>query len=289
VILGRKNFFRLDYKENWKFVDLRDYESKSIYAKKYTKKTKDKKGVDVYTEDEYIEEILPKDISTIKNLEEEGYYLKQEGGIIDTELLARFLATRTDCIFMLDEGQDVFDSNKKSGQIARQSITRTRHMHKTLILISQRAQAVDVNVRANCTYFYMCVKRTSLLFPTRFRVFRTDDVNEISNYPIWVRHNSTGEVTWQAPLWHSGFAKQYIYDAYDSWYMRQNMIRSQDIKVDAYELSFGDKMLALGDAIFGKKKPKKNTKKTVLNKDKIELSTPKKILVQSVKKRIIVD
>ena len=204
-IFGRKHFYRFNLKENWKHVNLRDFED--------------------------------------------------EHGIIDTEKLARFLATRTDCIFMLDEGQDVFDSNKKSGQIARQSITRTRHMHKTLILISQRAQAVDVNVRANSTYFYKCEKRNYWFLPTRFRVYRTDEIDESSNYPIWVRHNSVGEVTWKAPLWYSAFASKRIYDLYDSWYMRQEMIRSQDLHIEAYELSFFERFMLLMGAKKGSVRP----------------------------------
>lgn len=178
---------------------------------------------------------------------------EDEEGIMDTEKLARYLATITDAIFMLDEGQDVFDSHKKSGQIARQSITRTRHMHKTLIIISQRAQAVDVTARGNVTYFYKCVKKQFPFLPAYFRVYRTEDIDESSNYPLWVRHDSQGTITWQAPVWHKGFAKKYIYNLYDSWYMRQNMIRSQDIKFDAYELTFGDKFRALFRT-FSKKK-----------------------------------
>lgn len=194
LVKGKKEFFRFDLKNNWHYVDLKEYE---------------------------------------------------QDGIIDTEKLATFLANRTDCIFMLDEGQDVFDSNKRSGQIARQSITRTRHMHKTLIIISQRAHAVDVNARANVTYFYKCEKVKWPFFPFRFRVYRTDEIDEHNNYPIWSRDNSQGEAVWKAPVWHSAFAKKYIYDAYDSWYMRQQMVRSQDIKVDAYTLTFGQKFTIL--------------------------------------------
>jgi hypothetical protein len=166
-------------------------------------------------------------------------------GIIDTEALATFLATRTDCIFMLDEGQDVFDSHKKSGAIARQSITRTRHMHKTLIIISQRAQAVDVTARGNVTWFYKCEKIQFPFCPAFFRVRCTDEIDENSNYPLWVRHDSQGDITWRAPVWHSGFAKKEIYNAYDSWYMRQNMIRSQDLDIEAFTLSLKDKFKAL--------------------------------------------
>lgn len=195
IFLFRKEFFKIKIRENWHYVNLRDYED--------------------------------------------------EGGVIDTEKLARFLASRTDCIFMLDEGQDVFDSSKRAGQIARQSITRTRHMHKTLIIISQRAAAVDVNARANVTYFYKCQKLKIPFLPPRFRVYRTDEIDEGNNYPLWVRHDSQGKVTWRAPLYYSSFGKKRIYNAYDSWYMRQEQVRSQDIKVDAYRLNFFQRFLAL--------------------------------------------
>lgn len=184
-------------------------------------------------------------------------------GVIDTEKLARFLAKITDAIFFLDEGQDVFDSHQRAGKIARQTITRTRHMHKTLIILSQRAQAVDVTARGNVTYFYKCEKRW--FFGTRFKVYRTDEIDESSNYPIWVRHDSTGRVVWKAPLYHSGYAKQWVYDMYDSWYMRQEMIRSQDIKVDAYAVGFFQRFRLLARVLFGRDKPKKA---------RAELSTP---------------
>lgn len=164
-------------------------------------------------------------------------YLDKDG-IFDTERFARFLASRTDCIFMLDEGQDTFDSHQRAGKIARQSITRTRHMHKKLIIISQRAQAVDVNARGNVTWFYKCVAIRIWFLPTWFRVYVTDEIDENNNHPLWVRHDSQGREIWKAPVYHSGFARKKIYNAYDSWYMRKNMIKSQDIHVKAYYVGF---------------------------------------------------
>lgn len=225
TILFRKNFFRFNYKENWKYVNLDDY--------------------------------LDKD------------------GIMDTEKLSRFLATRTDCIFFMDEGQDVFDSHKKSGQIARQSITRTRHMHKTLIIVSQRAQAVDVTARGNVTYFYKCVRTKFLFFPAKFKVYMTDEIDEGNNYPIWARHDSQGKKTWSAPLYHSAWQKQYIFDAYDSWYMRKNMIRSQDLHLDAYTLSFRDKLKALYSLI-RKKKEKEVQEKSIKLSTVLPIDKPRK-------------
>lgn len=168
-------------------------------------------------------------------------YMDAEG-VFDTEKFAKFLATRTDCIFMLDEGQDTFDSHQRAGKIARQSITRTRHMHKKLIIISQRAQAVDINARANVTIFYKCEVINFPFLPKFFRVRMTDEIDEVNNYPIWVRHDSQGRKTWEAPVYHSGFAKTKVYNAYDSWYMRKNMVRSQEVHLHGYELGFTDRL-----------------------------------------------
>ncbi len=178
-------------------------------------------------------------------------------GVFNTEKFAIFLASRTDCIFMLDEGQDTFDSHQRAGKIARQSITRTRHMHKKLIIISQRAQAVDVNARGNVTWFYKCTCTKFPFFPQFFRVYITDEIDEGNNYPIWVRHDSTGKEIWKADVYHSGFARKKVYDAYDSWYMRKNMKKSQEIHVKAYEVSFIGK-LRLAWRALNKKKDKEN-------------------------------
>ncbi len=172
-----------------------------------------------------------------------------EDGVFDTEKFARFLAGVTDAIFFLDEGQDVFDSHQKAGKIARQTITRTRHMHKKLIIVSQRAQAVDVTARGNVTYFYKCEARHFPFLPIFFKVFITDEIDQANNYPLWVRHDSVGDVTWKADVYHSGFARKRVYDAYDSWYMRKSMKKSQDVHVSAYELSFGQRLVLLWHTI----------------------------------------
>lgn len=180
-------------------------------------------------------------------------YLDEEG-IFQTEKFAKFLASRTDCIFMLDEGQDTFDSHQKAGKIARQSITRTRHMHKKLIIVSQRAQAVEITARGNVTWFYKCEAYHFPFLPTFFRVYMTDEIDDGNNYPLWVRHNSTGAVIWKASVYHSGFARKRIYDAYDSWYMRKNMVRSQDVHVKGYALTTLEKLKILKNRLFVKDK-----------------------------------
>lgn len=180
---------------------------------------------------------------------------------IDRPDLIEFIASRTDCIFMLDEGQDVFDARGGMNRMARQAITRTRHMRKTLIIISQRAQAVDVTARANITWFYKCVKTRAWWWPFRFyfKVYRSDEMDD-QNYPIWEERLPDGKM-WTAPVWRSHFAKDEIYNAYNSWYLRKGIAKSQEVNFEAYELSFKDKLTVL----FAKK---------VKNKPPDELSTP---------------
>lgn len=171
------------------------------------------------------------------NLRENWHYLD-----IDRPDLIQFVAGLTDCIVFMDEGQDIFDSRERADKPTRKTITRTRHMRKTLIIISQRAQAVDVTARANVTFFYKCVKTTAWWWPFKyyFKVYRTEEMDQ-QNFPIW----EEPLLDWKAPLWHSGFANDEIYNAYNSWYLRAGIPKSQEIKFEAYELGFVEKIFML--------------------------------------------
>lgn len=173
---------------------------------------------------------------------------------IDRPDLIDFLERLTDCIVMLDEGQDIFDSYEGTGlrKTARKSITRTRHMRKTLIIISQRAQAVAVTARANVTYFYKCVKRR-FFFWDYFKVYYTEDVDQ-SNFPIWEQYNSQGELVWRAAVYYSGFGRKEIYNSYNSWYLRAGIPKSQEFFFEAYSLNLFDRLRAFLRTITSKKK-----------------------------------
>lgn len=160
---------------------------------------------------------------------------------IDRPDLTQFLASLTDCVVYLDEGQDIFDSRERIDKASRKILTRMRHMHKTLIIISQRAQAVDVTARANVTYFYKCVKTLAWFWPfkTYFKVYRTEEMDQ-TNFPIW-EDLMTG---WQAELWHKHFASERIYNSYNSWYLRAGIPKSQEVSFEAYELNTWEKIKA---------------------------------------------
>lgn len=177
---------------------------------------------------------------------------------IDRPDLIEYVSGLTDCILMMDEGQDVYDARERADKTARHSLTRTRHMHKTIIIISQRAQAVDVTARANVTYFYKCVKKSFPFLPSYFRVYRTEEMDN-QNYPVWAVLNSQGKAIWRAKVWHAGFAKKYVYDAYDSWYLRKSMTKSQEMSLHAFELKTIDKFTLLFARLFKRFKKKHKT------------------------------
>lgn len=126
--------------------------------------------------------------------------------------------------------------------ISRKVLTRTRHMRKTLIIISQRAQAVDVTARANVTFYYKCVKTWAWFWPfkTYFKVYRTEEMDQ-QNFPIW----EDLMTEWEAEVWQSHFAEDRVYKSYNSWYLRAGIPKSQEIQFEAYELTTWEKIKSL--------------------------------------------
>lgn len=158
---------------------------------------------------------------------------------INREDLIDYVSGLTDCILMMDEGQDIFDARERADKTTRKSLTRTRHLRKTLYIISQRAQAVDVTARANVTYFYKCVKTWRIYWPFKnfFKVYRTEEMDN-QNYPIW----EDVQNDWKAEVFYKGFAKNSIYNLYNSWYLRAGIPKSQEVKFNAYDLSWIERL-----------------------------------------------
>ena len=161
---------------------------------------------------------------------------------IDRPDLIQFVAGLTDCIVLLDEGKDIFDSRERIDKSSRKVLTRTRHMRKTLIIISQRAQAVDVTARANVTFYYKCVKTRAWFWPFRvyFKVYRTEEMDQ-TNFPIWDDPMND----WEAEVWQSHFASDEVYNAYNSLYLRAGIPNSQEVSFEAFDLNPWEKIKAL--------------------------------------------
>jgi len=204
---------------------------------------------------------------------------------IDRPDLVEFVAGLTDCIVFLDEGQDIFDSYEGvgMGKIKRKSLTRTRHLRKTLIIVSQRASAVHVTARANVTFYYKCVKTKAWFFPflPYFKVYRTEEQDN-SNLPIW-EDLITG---WTADVWQSHFAKTKIYNAYNSYYLRAGIPKSQTVSFEAFNLSIWDKIKLL---FIRKPKQALMSKETLMNIERENAYKFKELTALDIKTQKMVD
>lgn len=153
------------------------------------------------------------------------YYDLDDKGVVD------FISNLTDCTVYADEGQDIFDSYEgtKMSKAKRKSLTRTRHLNKTLVIISQRPQAIAVTARANVNQFFRTIKKMSWPF-LFFQVLSTEDI-DASNMPIWDN----------ARVVDRYFGRKKIYNAYNSWYLRKGIPKSQEVYFDAFDLTFKER------------------------------------------------
>jgi len=140
-----------------------------------------------------------------------------------------FIADITDAVVYFDEGQDVFDSYEgtKMSKKKRKSLTRTRHLNKTLIIISQRPQAIAVTARANVNRFLRTKKVLTWPF-IRFHIYATEEIDS-QNMPIWDNHEY---------LYDKYNASARIFRTYNSWYLRAGIPKSQEVYFEAYDLTF---------------------------------------------------
>ena len=153
-----------------------------------------------------------------------------------------WFAERTDCKIYADEGHILFDSYQttKFSMKKRTAILHTRHFNRTLCIISQRPTAVHVSARANVNRFLKCEKVMS--WP--FLIFRKTEYQDMASETV----DETKPVR---SKWY--FADKRILNAYNTKYLRGGIPRSQNVYVDAYDLSFGERtyslLIALGRAV----------------------------------------
>jgi len=146
-----------------------------------------------------------------------------------------FLASLTDCHVFIDEGQWIFDSyeGRTFSQEKRRLILHTRHLNRSLSIVSQRTQAVQVSARGQVNRFFKCEKKMEwpwLVFRrTEFQDMAGDDVDENSE-PISVKVY---------------FAKREVLNAYDTHYLRAGVPKSQKVEFEAYDLTFRERFLLL--------------------------------------------
>jgi len=169
---------------------------------------------------------------------------------LDSENVVDFIANLTDCMVYADEGQDIFDSYEgtRMSKAKRKSLTRTRHLNKTLVIISQRPQAIAVTARANVAVFHRHVKAMQLpsffTGKTLFKVYSTEDIDN-NNMPIFTTSDPKGRQKLTAPLTEWYWSSPDIFRAYNTHYLRGGMKKSQDVHFEAYDLNLTSKIVRL--------------------------------------------
>jgi len=122
-----------------------------------------------------------------------------------------YLAELTDCFVFIDEGQNLLDSYKGTefSKKKRQFIQYTRHLHRTINIIAQRTQSVQVTARAQVNRFYKCERKFFPFWPRfvrkEFADIAGEDVDESDESLVSEKH-----------YW----GKKRVFRAYDSKYMR---------------------------------------------------------------------
>jgi len=128
------------------------------------------------------------------------------------------LSTLNDCIIYLDEGHLYLDSyiTTKMDISERASILHTRHFNRVINVISQRAMAIHVTVRANVNRFYRC---ESVFQFMNFHVFRKTEFQDLT-----FGETVDEELPVSQKLY---FGRKEIFEMYDTKYLRGDTPPSQ--------------------------------------------------------------
>jgi len=182
------------------------------------------------------------------------YYIDPQNLIENKEgsnihLLARLVGAH----LFIDEGQWIFDSYEgtKFSKEKRRLILHTRHLNRSLNIISQRTQAIQVSARGQVNRFYKIEKKMQwpfLIFKrTEYQDMADNDVDESDDSKVSTKVY---------------FARKEILEAYDSKYLRAGVKRSQEIYFNGYLMNFNERTKALlraFSAVFRRRESDENT------------------------------
>jgi hypothetical protein len=173
---------------------------------------------------------------------------------MDMDDIVGYISSLTDCTVFCDEGQDLFDSYEGTSMSKkkRKSLTRTRHLRKTLVIVSQRAQAIAVTARANVNVFLKTEKVQFPFLPPLFKIRATEEMDN-TNFPIWDN----------AKVISSHFARKAIFNSYNSWYLNNGIPISQKVYFDAWDFTLKGKIMLLFSFLQGLKPLLKRKKKEI--------------------------
>lgn len=146
--------------------------------------------------------------------------------------IIQFLGDLTDCDIFIDEGQWLLNSYEgtKFSDDKKRFILHTRHVNRSLNIVSQRTQAIHVTARGQIHRFFKCEKKMQwpfLIFKrTEFQDMVENDVDEDAE-PISTK---------------TYFANKNVLNAYNSKYLRGGIEKSQEVHFSAYKLNVFNKI-----------------------------------------------
>lgn len=149
-----------------------------------------------------------------------------------------FLSRLANCHIFIDEGQWIFDSYEgtKFSKEKRKLILHTRHYNRTLNVISQRTNAIQVSARGNVERFFKCEKVLS--YP--FLVFRRIEYQDMQGDNV----DETKPASTKVYL-----ARKEIMRSYNTLFMRGADAVVQEVNFEAWDSTFIDRFMLFWRAL----------------------------------------
>jgi len=156
--------------------------------------------------------------------------------------IVRWLNTLTDCSLYYDEGHWLLHSYEGVRQDLEKMrlITETGHMHRKIVIISQRTQSIHVNARGNVNRFFRCRKTTLLFFIMRLQVeefqdMKGSDVDESEESLVETKIYWSNDRYWRL---------------FNTHFLREGRPVSQQLYFEAYDLNFAERAILFINLLF---------------------------------------
>lgn len=188
------------------------------------------------------------DIFNLENLEVDGKPTGKD--------FVSWLSGVTDCEIWLDEGHVAFDSYEKTRMdMARRNLALlTRHLDRSIVLISQRPIQIHVTFRSQVNRFFKCEKVSqSRLFGVRFQrtEFQETDGEGLPNEKRKQQYNEETHMMEDTTEYEFAESVQRyrgdkkIYAMYDSKYRRGNLGHSQPNYTQVFHMRWVERIKGL--------------------------------------------
>jgi len=152
-----------------------------------------------------------------------------------------WFASRTDCVFNVDEGHLLLDSYLMAKQSLKQraAVLHTRHFSRTINVISQRPTAIHVTARGNVESFIKCeqIIRSRPLRKFILRTFGWTFIRIVC-FQDMIGETVDEESVPEWTKWHWLTKRNSIYD---SKYLRKGLAPSQTPNITVYETETWDR------------------------------------------------